>query len=194
MNLPIISRVTRATLGCTAIFPWSLCTQSLILRSFGRSSEELPVEYQIKKYWLKYKGAKFWWVLIWNTMLIKESLLLMLLPRHSRHASHNMQPCSTCHGHTARLIHNHFHNEAVSTVVPAASWISLYCTYGRRQTKFYLKLHPRHVNTSVCTQKYHTDSKNGIKKSHGIKNGIKNSTDPSDVGTLSFWWKINFWC
>jgi hypothetical protein len=46
MNLPIISWVTRAMLGGTPIFPWNLCSQSLLLRSFGRSPEELPVEYQ----------------------------------------------------------------------------------------------------------------------------------------------------
>jgi hypothetical protein len=45
MNLPIISWVTRATLECTA-FPMKFI-QPVALRSFGRSPEELHVEYQI---------------------------------------------------------------------------------------------------------------------------------------------------
>jgi hypothetical protein len=58
---------------------------------------------------------------------------------------------------------------------------------------------PGHLYTSIHVarlevQKFHTDSQNGIKSPMVSKNGIKNSTstDPSDVGTFSFLWKINF--
>jgi hypothetical protein len=47
MNLPIISWVTRATLGCAAISPCNVCSQPLIVRAFGRSPQELPLEYQV---------------------------------------------------------------------------------------------------------------------------------------------------
>ena len=34
-----------STLGCTANFPGNWCSQPVILRPFGRSGQELPVEY-----------------------------------------------------------------------------------------------------------------------------------------------------
>jgi hypothetical protein len=46
VNWPTISCVTRTTLRCTAIFLWNSCSQSLVLSSFGRSPEELLLEYQ----------------------------------------------------------------------------------------------------------------------------------------------------
>jgi hypothetical protein len=36
------------TPGCTANFPGNRCSQPLILRPFGRSAQELPVEYQVE--------------------------------------------------------------------------------------------------------------------------------------------------
>ena len=84
-------------------------------------------------------------------MVIKEPLL----PRHSKFSTHCMLYLSVVHQwNEAAQVHH---------------WMSLYCTYVKRQTKFYSNLHPRHVNTFVCTQKFHTDPKNSNKKSHGIK-------------------------
>jgi hypothetical protein len=52
MSLPIISWVTRATLGYKTIFPWNVCSQPLILRAFGKSPRELLVEYQTDVFFL----------------------------------------------------------------------------------------------------------------------------------------------
>ena len=46
-NLLIVTWVTH-TPGCTANFPGNWCSQPRILRPFGRSSQELPAEYQVE--------------------------------------------------------------------------------------------------------------------------------------------------
>ena len=46
-NLQIVSWVAH-TPGCTANFPGNWCSQPRILRPFGRSSQELPAEYQVE--------------------------------------------------------------------------------------------------------------------------------------------------
>jgi hypothetical protein len=47
ISLPIISGVTRATLGCTAFSPWNVCSHPFFSCAFGRSPQELPLEYQV---------------------------------------------------------------------------------------------------------------------------------------------------
>ena len=46
-NLLIVSWAT-PTLGCKANFPGNRCSQPLILRPFGRSGRELPIEYPVE--------------------------------------------------------------------------------------------------------------------------------------------------
>ena len=52
-NLLIVSWVT-PTLGCTANIPGNRCSQPLILRPFGRSGQELPVEYQVEPHFINF--------------------------------------------------------------------------------------------------------------------------------------------
>ncbi len=52
-NLLIVSWVT-PTPGCTANFPGNWCSQPLILRPFGRSGQELPVEYQVEALFINF--------------------------------------------------------------------------------------------------------------------------------------------
>jgi hypothetical protein len=42
------------TPGCTANFPWNWCSQPLILRPFGRSGQELSVEYQVEPLFINF--------------------------------------------------------------------------------------------------------------------------------------------
>jgi hypothetical protein len=55
-NLLIVSWVT-ATPGCTANFPGNRCSQPLILRPFGRSGPELPVEYQVEALFINFSRS-----------------------------------------------------------------------------------------------------------------------------------------
>jgi hypothetical protein len=52
-NLLIVSRVT-STPGCTVNFPRNWCSRPLILRPFGTSGQELPVEYQVEPLLIKF--------------------------------------------------------------------------------------------------------------------------------------------
>ncbi len=52
-NLLIVSWVT-PTPGCTAKFPGNRCSQPRILRPFGRSAQELPVEYQVETLFINF--------------------------------------------------------------------------------------------------------------------------------------------
>ena len=52
-NLLIVSWVG-PTPGCTANFRGNRCSESLILRPFGRSAQELPVEYQVEPLFINF--------------------------------------------------------------------------------------------------------------------------------------------
>jgi hypothetical protein len=52
-NLLIVSWVA-PTPGCTANFPGNRCSQPLILCPFGRSAQELPVEYQVEPLFINF--------------------------------------------------------------------------------------------------------------------------------------------
>jgi hypothetical protein len=41
-------------LGCTTNIPGNRCSQPLILRPFGRSGQELPVEYQVEPLFINF--------------------------------------------------------------------------------------------------------------------------------------------
>ena len=55
-NLLIVSWVTH-TPGCTANFPGNWCSQPRILRPFGRSSQELPAEYQVEARFINFSES-----------------------------------------------------------------------------------------------------------------------------------------
>jgi hypothetical protein len=53
-DLLIVSWVA-PTPGCTANFPGNWCSQPLILRPFGRSGQELSVEYQVEPLFINFR-------------------------------------------------------------------------------------------------------------------------------------------
>ena len=55
-DLLIVSRVA-PTPGCTANFPGNRCSQPLILRPFGRSGQELSVEYQVEPLFIIFSSS-----------------------------------------------------------------------------------------------------------------------------------------
>ena len=60
MSLSIISGVTWATPGCTAFPPWNVCSHPFFSCAFGRSPQELPLEYQVDVLFMNISVKMVW--------------------------------------------------------------------------------------------------------------------------------------